>query len=105
MNKTITLRKKLLTWLLLPMLILLLMSAAIMYSLAFRFVNYAYDYALVDSTHDISGQIVTIGGRASLDLPESARKIIVSDELDTIYFNVIDKDGTVIAGDHELPPP
>lgn len=105
MNKTITLRKKLLTWLLLPMLILLMVSATVMYYLAFRFVNYAYDYALLDSTHDISGLIVTVGGRASLNLSESDRKMITSDEFDTIYFNVIDKDGTVIAGDPDLPPP
>ena len=105
MNKTVTLRRKLLTWLLLPMLVLLLMSAVITYYFAFRFANSAYDYSLLDSPQDLAGQIVTVKGKASLDLPPSARQIFLSDKMDTIYYNVARRDGTVISGETDLPLP
>ncbi len=105
MTKTITLRKKLLVWLLFPMLILLMTSTLLMYYLAFGFVDYAYDYALLDSTDDLGGQIVNKGGRPSLELSESARRMFLSDEFDKIYFNIIDKNGRLVAGDADLPSP
>ncbi len=105
MNKTSTLRRKLLTWLLLPMLTLWLISAAVMYTLAFKFVNYAYDYSLMDSTHDLEGQIATVGGKASLNLPKSALQMFLSDELDEIHYNVVGRNGEILGGDPELPMP
>jgi two-component system sensor histidine kinase TctE len=105
MNKTLTLRRKLLTWLLLPMLVLWLISAALTYYLAFRFANYAYDYSLMDSPRDLAGQIVVLNGKASLDLPLSARHIFLSDKMDTIYYNVARRDRTVLSGETDLPLP
>lgn len=105
MNKTVTLRRKLLMWLLLPMLVLLLISAVITYYLAFRFANSAYDYSLLDSPQDMAGQIVTVNGKASLDLPPSARHIFLSDKSDTIYYNVARRDRTVVSGEPDLPLP
>ena len=82
MNKNVTLRRKLLTWLLLPMLVLWLMSAAVMHSLAFKFVNYAYDYSLLDSTHDLCGTNSQRRGQSVINLPKSALQMFLSDELD-----------------------
>lgn len=87
------------------MLALWLMSAVITYYLAFRFANYAYDYSLLDSPHDLAGQIVIANGRASLDLPLSARQIFLSDKMDTIYYNVVSRDRKVISGEPDLPLP
>ena len=103
MNKDITLRRKLLTWLLLPMFALWLLSAAVMHYLALKFVNYAYDYSLLDSAHDLDGHIANVGGKVSLNLPAAALEMFLSDELDEIYYNVVDRDGKVVAGDPDLP--
>ncbi len=105
MNKDITLRRKLLTWLLLPMFALWMMSAAVMHYLAFKFVTYAYDYSLLDSAHDLDGHIANVGGNVSLNLPASALQMFLSDELDEIYYNVVGRDGEVLAGDPDLPMP
>jgi two-component system sensor histidine kinase TctE len=105
MNSSVTLRRKLLTWLLLPMLILWSVSFAVTYYLAIRFVNYVSDYSLLDSAQDLAGQVVVAGGRVSLDLPKPARQIFLSDKSDTIYFNVLSRSGKVIAGDPDLPLP
>jgi len=87
------------------MLVLWLSSAVLTYYLAFRFANYAYDYSLMDSPHDLAGQIVVLNGKASLDLPLSARQIFLSDKMDTIYYNVARRDRTVISGEPDLPLP
>ncbi len=105
MIRAVALRRKLLTWLLLPMLILWATSFAITYYLAIRFVNYVYDYSLLDSAQDLAGQIAVAGGRVSLDLPRPAREIFLSDKSDTIYFNVVGGSGRVVAGDPDLPLP
>ncbi len=105
MIKTVTLRGKLLVWLLLPMSVLWLMSAAVMYYLAYSFVNYAYDYSLLDSTHDLAGQIGNVGGKVSIDLPKPALQMFLSDKSDKIYYNVVDSGGTVISGEPDLPLP
>ncbi len=104
MSSAVTLRRKLLTWLLLPMLILWAVSFAVTYYLAMRFVNYVYDYSLLDSAQDLFGQIVVVRGAVALDLPKPARQIFLSDKSDTIYFNVVSS-GRVIAGDPALPLP
>lgn len=105
MNKTVTLRRKLLTWLLVPMLILWLLNTVVMYFLTWRFVNHAYDYALVDSAHDLAGAISSEGGKASLNLSRSALQMFLSDELDSIYYSVFGRDGTLISGDPGLSIP
>lgn len=87
------------------MLALWLVSAAVMHSLVFKFINYAYDYSLLDSTHDLEGQIVNAGGKVSLNLPKSALQMFLSDELDEIYYNVVGRDGEVLSGDTDLPMP
>ena len=105
MNKTVTLRRKLLTWLLVPMFILWSLSTVVMCFLTLRFANQAYDYALVDSAYDLAGQISSEGGKASLNLPKAALQMFLSDELDSIYYKVVGRDGTLISGNFDLPIP
>ncbi|HET6514175.1 MAG TPA: sensor histidine kinase N-terminal domain-containing protein [Thermodesulfovibrionales bacterium] len=105
MNRPVTLRRKLLVWLLFPMLALWILNTGIMYFLARRFVNEAYDYALVDSAHDLADQITGEGGKALLNLPSSALKIFLSDELDSISYSVVRRDRTLLSGEPGLSIP
>ena len=105
MNKPVILRRKLLFWLLLPMLILWLLNTIVMYFFAYRFANYAYDYALLDSTRDLADQLTSEAGKIHLNLSKSAIKMLVSDELDEIRYKVVRRDETLMAGDPSLPMP
>jgi len=105
MSEVFSLRRKLLTWLLLPMFILWSLSTAAMCFLTLRFAHQAYDYALVDSTYDLAGQILYDGGKPSLNLSDAALRMFLSDQLDSIYYNVLGRDGVLIAGNADLSTP
>lgn len=102
---TISIRRRLLIWLLLPLLFLWLISAIIAYHLAIKFSNIAYDRSLADNTRDISKQMAVSSGQLRLDLPRPAVEMLLSDEYDKIYFKVSDAAGRLIAGEPDLPMP
>ncbi len=103
--RAVSLRQKLLVWLLLPLLFLWLIGAVIAYHLATKFSNIAYDRSLADFTRDISQQITVADGRPRLDLPRAAVEMLLADEYDRIYFKVSDLSGRLIAGEPGLPMP
>src|SRR5208283_4834697 len=105
MNKNISLRRKLLLWLLLPMLFVWGIGSAGSYYFAYKFANTAYDRSLADSARDLTRQITIVSGREVLDLPPAAEKMFITDEYDKIYFKVIDSGGNLLAGEPNLPSP
>ncbi len=104
MSNTYSLRRKLLTWLLLPMLLLLLLSGVGTYYLSARFANAAFDHVLADSARDLALQVTVVNGVSTLNLPQAAVQMFLSDEYDKIYYKVTE-DGRFIAGDPSLPLP
>ncbi|MGD0281575.1 MAG: sensor histidine kinase N-terminal domain-containing protein [Dissulfurispiraceae bacterium] len=105
MNKHISLRRKLLFWLLLPMLFFWGIGSVGSYYFAYKFANIAYDRSLADSARDLTKQITIVNGREVLDLPPAAEKMFLTDEFDKIYLKVTSSDGTLLAGDPNLPSP
>ncbi len=97
-----SLRRKLLLWLLLPMLLVWLLSGMGAYYLSSRFANAAFDRILADSARDLALQVTVGNGRAVLDLPSAALAMFLSDEYDRIYYRVTEA-GRLVAGDPELP--
>jgi two-component system sensor histidine kinase TctE len=100
------LQRKLLAWLLGPLLLLLVLDTAAAYWVSLRFANLAYDRAL----HEIAREIVLHvrageGGRPRLDLSPSAASILLTDPQDRLFFRVRAADGTVLGGDPALPRP
>jgi two-component system sensor histidine kinase TctE len=104
-NKNISLRRKLIVWLVFPVLVLFAISAAGSYYAAYRFSYKAYDRALADSARDLTRQISIVQDRVYLELPAPARKMLLTDEYDKIYFKVSGPDGRLIDGNADLPPP
>ena len=96
------LRTQLLRWLLYPLLTLLVIDTAVSFGLAAHFSKNAYDKALVEIGHELSLQIRKSEAGISLDLPEVARRLLLQDPQDRIFFELLDMDGRRISGD-EIP--
>lgn len=99
------LQRKLLAWLLGPLLVLLVLDTATAYFVSLRLANLAYDRAL----HEIAREIVLHAKpgerRPRLELSEAAANVLLTDAQDRLYYRVDATDGTLLGGDAELPAP
>ena len=92
-------------WLLPPLLVLWATSSMIDYDVAKRFVNLAYDRALLESALDIGRQVREINDQIYVDLPKVAIDMLQTGEHGRIYYRVIGPTGEYITGEPDLPPP
>ena len=93
------LRTQLLRWLLYPLLTILIIDSAVSFGLAGHFSKNAYDKALIEVGHELSLQIGKNASGIFLDLPEVARRLLLQDPQDKIFFELLDYRGQRIAGD------
>jgi two-component system sensor histidine kinase TctE len=100
-----TLRRQLIAWLAGPLLILWSVSTIIDYDIAKRFVNLAYDRALLEAAQDIGRQIKVIDDRIYVDLPEVAQQILLTRESGRLYYLVTAPDTGFVTGEPDLPRP
>lgn len=105
MSAAPSLRRQLLLRLLPAMLLLLVAGALTAYSVALRSAILAYDRALLDTAIALAGQVHRVDAAVRLDLPAAAQKVLLTDKYDRIFFRVVAKDGSDIAGDSRLPLP
>jgi two-component system sensor histidine kinase TctE len=100
------LRRQLLIWLLPPILLLWSASAWLTYSLAYRSATSAFDRALHDSAIALAGQLrVDTSGLLTVDLPQIAQKVLVSDLRDRVYYSVSGPGGEFLMGYSGMPVP
>ena len=104
-RKTRTLRQQLVAWLAGPLLILWFVSTYIDYDIAKRFVNLAYDRALLEAAQDIGRQIKVLNDRIYVDLPEVAQQILQTGDSGPLYYLVTGPDHEFITGEPGLPRP
>jgi two-component system sensor histidine kinase TctE len=100
---TPSLRRQLLQWLMIPILVLMLVGAGVTYGLAVSFATEGYDQALVDALHSIASHIISRQGRVVVDLPPVALEILKDNVKDKLYYQVKDSHGDVIASDTRIP--
>ena len=93
------LRTQLLRWLLYPLLTILIIDSAVSFGLAGHFSKNAYDKALIEVGHELSLQIGKNASGIFLDLPEVARRLLLQDPQDKLFFELLDYRGQRIAGD------
>lgn len=105
MRKTRTLRRQLVAWLAGPLLVLWSVSAVVDYDIAKRFVNFAYDRALLEAALDIGRQVKVIDDRIYVDLPDIALQMLQTRESDRLYYLVTGPNNEFITGEPDLPPP
>lgn len=104
-RKQTTLRRQVLLWLCWPLLVLWSVSSVIDYDIANRFVNLAYDRALLESALDIGRQVKVLHERIYVDLPEIAVQMLQSRESGRLYYLVTGPHNEYITGEPDLPPP
>ena len=99
-----TLRRLVLAWVSIPMGILWMISAYIDYDIAKRYVNVAYDRALLESALDIGRQVRVLRGRIYVDLPEVAIQMLRTRETGQLYYMVTGPDREYITGEPDIKP-
>lgn len=98
MRREPLLRTQLLTWLLVPLTLLLAADAFISYWVALRFSQRAYDRALLEIAREVSLHVGASKGALAFDMPQAAREVLFTDPIDTVYYEVAAADGTRVAG-------
>ncbi|MGZ8198599.1 MAG: sensor histidine kinase [Burkholderiales bacterium] len=100
-----TLRRQLLAWIFWPLLVLWGVSSVFDYDIANRFVNLAYDRALLETALDIGRQVKVLNERIYVDLPEIAVQMLQTRESGKLYYLVTGPSNEYITGEPDLPPP
>ncbi|MGE0875398.1 MAG: sensor histidine kinase [Burkholderiales bacterium] len=93
------LRRQLLAWLLVPLTLLLAADTFLSYWVATRFAQRAYDHALVEIARETSLHLRPGDVGTSLDMSAEARRVLFTDPLDAIHFEVADAGGRHLAGE------
>jgi two-component system sensor histidine kinase TctE len=96
---------EILDWMLAPLLLLWPMSLALTWLVAQSIANHPYDRALAETVRAIAQRVNTTGSRISVDLAPALAQLVRTDEIDTVYFQVMGRRGELLAGDRELPLP
>jgi len=96
---------EILDWMLAPLLFVWPISIAFTHYFANSVASFPYDQSLREHVTAISRQITFDDGRAQLAMPAVAQLFLRSDEIDNVYFHLLDGDGELLVGDAELPVP
>jgi two-component system sensor histidine kinase TctE len=100
-----SLRRKLLAWLLGPLLILLVLDTLITYSNSVNFSNQAYDRSLQEIAREVFLHVRLDGDRPKFDMPAGAERILLIDQDDRVFYKVSSADGNFLAGDQVIGQP
>lgn len=99
-----SLRHQLLSWLLLPMFILIVVDSTILYQIAMHFQRQAFDRALQDTAVDIYELISAEKNlsQSNYQLRPEVRAALLADQNDSMYYSILDDKHQVIGGDQAL---
>lgn len=100
-----SLRRQLVSSLLIPLLAIWVFGGIMSYFIAVRFADLANDRALFDSTLTLASQVKSEGNTIAVNQPDTALKMIAIDPYDKVYFKVSDPEHGIIAGLPEMPAP
>ena len=100
-----SLRRRLVAWLLPPLVVVGVVAAAGAYVFMDRRLGAAYDQGLGDIARALAPYISARGDSVTLEMSRQADAILRADSQDEIYYAVIDHAGRLVAGDRTLPSP
>ena len=86
-------------------LLIMVSSAFVGYSIAFRSAVRAYDRTLFDTALAIREQVHIVDGKQTLNLIDEAEEVLLTDNFDQIFFRVFDARGNEIGGNRSIPLP
>jgi len=97
-----SLQRTLLTWMLPPLMVVVAAGAATQYALTAEPAVESLDHALYDVVIVLGQMIQWQDGRARFSITPETETAIRTDELDTVYFAVLDPERRLIGGDAAL---
>lgn len=100
---TVSIRFKLLKWLIVPLLLINLVGAGLTFWLAWAPTQVAWDQSLADAAWALVPRLKETNGVINIDLPLQAEQVLRVDHFDSIFFVVRDMAGRTLAGDHDFP--
>ncbi len=101
-HRPYSLRNRLTGYLSIPLLVLLGISVVTDYREGMLVANTAYDYALFSTALALSSRLDLDDKGIDIDLPAEADAVIRTDAEDRIFYAVILKSGSLVAGDPQL---
>jgi two-component system sensor histidine kinase TctE len=103
-KNTSSIRRQLLSWILIPIIGLCVVTAIISYVIAIQIATEAYDAALLEGARELANRLHINNGQIVLDLPPSALALFKEDKIDKFYYVVLDDRAKLIGGDLEILP-
>lgn len=97
-----SLRRTLLAWLIVPLLVLVPLAASVVYVLGVRPALDGLDRALTDTAVALTGILAVRDGRPALPLSEQTARALRADLVDEVAFAVGDGQGSLLGGDAAL---
>lgn len=98
-----SLRTRLLKWLVIPLVVMNLVAAGTAYWLAWIPAQSALDQSLADAAWALVPHVEESGDSVELKLSKQAEQVLRVDHFDEVFFVVRDMEGTTIAGDADFP--
>ncbi len=98
-------RRRLIFWLMPPLLALWLIGAFLTYYFVLNFANRIHDRWLLDSAVSLAQQVHVQSGHVSADLPAAVLRILEYDAVDHIFYRVTGSDGSVVVEHGRIPEP
>ncbi|MFN8655267.1 MAG: sensor histidine kinase N-terminal domain-containing protein [Candidatus Obscuribacterales bacterium] len=100
-----SIRKQLLTYLLIPLCSLVVLGTLVAYGIAYTVANYTYDRALLNSADALAGRLRWKSRGVVVDMPPAAQAILRYSGEDKVYYQVLNQDQGRISGDAVIPGP
>lgn len=105
MRRRFSLRRRIGSWLVPPLVILLIVNAFLSYQAALEAVNRAYDRSLSASIKAIAEQTHSLEGEIQVDIPYAAFEMFEDKAQERIYHAVRAASGELVTGYDDLRPP
>ncbi|MFC5474967.1 sensor histidine kinase [Paraherbaspirillum soli] len=100
-----SLRTQLLAWLLVPLALFVAFNAWVTYDNAAEMATVVHDRMLLGSARIMAEQIRYEDGALQVVIPPAALELFQSDAHDRVYYRIVAADGTLLAGQPDLPGP
>lgn len=100
-----SIRRRLIAWLMPPLLGLWCIGAVLAYYFVLEFSTRIHDRWLLDSAVSLAQQVHVQSGKVIADLPAAVLRVLEYDAVDRIYYRVVGSDGTVVAERGRIPEP
>ncbi len=103
-KKPYSIRRHLLRWLLLPMLILVIIDSSILYNFAGKLAREAFDNGLLSTANDVIQFIKKSNKNELIGLDAESRQVLLSDDVDSMFYSVTDEQDQLVIGESNITP-